>query len=415
MPSRARHIAPSTYVASTHDVAMLVQPFLAFFSPVAVFMVLAIVRWDTPQAMIPQLVALALYLGSEIWWSHAVKKRLPLIAATWCFAASALVVFLTADNSSSLVAIWLGVVAVVIVQSLRAGIIYGLIPVLTVAGVHVVSGSSLGRIITETLASFSLIAIGVFLARLARTAATDAVEKTHRAAELADANEQLRHSIETARELTLSEERGRIAAALHDGLGHRLTAISMSLDFSQRMIAKNPRRAAEEIAHARNTTIAALDDMRTVVRALHPIRLESEGFYDALTALGNSFSSTALTVEVEVASNAPELTPPVENFLLAAAQEALTNVVRHSASTTTARMSVNFDSDLNVITMSVSDNGAGSDDSQAGFGIRSLQERAEALGGRVLVSGHGGIADGFLLSIELPVTSCQQKDRSTYD
>ena len=415
MPSRARHIAPSTYVASTHDVAMLVQPFLAFFSPVAVFMVLAIVRWDTPQAMIPQLVALALYLGSEIWWSHAVKKRLPLIAATWCFAASALVVFLTADNSSSLVVIWLGVVAVVIVQSLRAGIIYGLIPVLTVAGVHVVSGSSLGRIITETLASFSLIAIGVFLARLARTAATDAVEKTHRAAELADANEQLRRSIETARELTLSEERGRIAAALHDGLGHRLTAISMSLDFSQRMVEKNPRRAAEEIAHARNTTIAALDDMRTVVRALHPIRLESEGFYDALTALGNSFSSTALTVEVEVASNAPELTPPLENILLAAAQEALTNVVRHSASTTTARMSVNFDSDLNVITMSVSDNGPGSDDSQAGFGIRSLQERAGALGGRVLVSGHGGIADGFLLSIELPVTSCQQKDRSTYD
>ncbi|MGV3160321.1 sensor histidine kinase [Corynebacterium sp. 32222D000AT] len=406
MPSRARYIAPSTYVASTYDVAILAQPFLAFLSPVAVFMILAIVRWDTPQAMIPQLVALTLFLGTEIWWSHAVKKRLPLTAATWCFAASALVVFLTANNSSSLVVIWLGVVAVVIVQSLRAGIIYGLFPVLAVVGIHVVSGSSLGRIITEALASFSLIAIGVFLARLARTAATDAVEKTHRAAELAVANEQLRRSIETARELTLSEERGRIAAALHDGLGHRLTAISMSLDFSQRMIAKNPERAAEEIAHARNTTIATLDDMRTVVRALHPIRLESEGFYDALTALGNSFSSTALTVEVEVASNAPELTPPVENILLAAAQEALTNVVRHSASTTTARMSVSFDSDFNVITMSVSDNGPGSDDSQAGFGIRSLQERAGALGGRVLVSGHGGIADGFLLSIELPVTSC---------
>ena len=304
--------------------------------------------------------------------------------------------------------------AVVIVQSLRAGIIYGLIPVLTVAGIHVVAGSSVSRIITETLAAFSLIAIGVFLARLARTAATDAVEKAHRAAELADANEQLRHSIETARELTLSEERGRIAAALHDGLGHRLTAISMSLDFSQRMIAKNPQRAAEEITHARETTIAALDDMRTVVRALHPIRLESEGFYDALTALGNSFSSTALTVEVAVASNAPQLTPLAESFFLAAAQETLTNVVRHSASATTARISVIFDSDLNVITMSVSDNGPGSDDSEAGFGIRSLQERAEALGGRVLVSGHGGIADGFLLSIELPVTSCQQKDRSTY-
>ena len=74
MPSRARQSAPSTYVASTHDVAMLAQPFLAFLSPLAVFMILAIVRWDTPQAMIPQLVALTLYLGSEIWWSHAVKK-----------------------------------------------------------------------------------------------------------------------------------------------------------------------------------------------------------------------------------------------------------------------------------------------------------------------------------------------------
>lgn len=53
---------------------MLAQPFLAFLSPLAVFMILAIVRWDTPQAMIPQLVALTLYLGSEIWWSHAVKS-----------------------------------------------------------------------------------------------------------------------------------------------------------------------------------------------------------------------------------------------------------------------------------------------------------------------------------------------------
>lgn len=231
MPSRARQIAPSTYVASTHDVAMLAQPFSNFSQPVSGVYDSRYCALGYSQAMIPQLVALTLYLGSEIWWSHAVKKRLPLTAATWCFAASALVVFLTANNSSSLVVIWLGVVAVVIVQSLRAGIIYGLIPVLTVAGIHVVAGSSVSRIITETLAAFSLIAIGVFLARLARTAATDAVEKAHRAAELADANEQLRHSIETARELTLSEERGRIAAALHDGLGHRLTAISMSLDF----------------------------------------------------------------------------------------------------------------------------------------------------------------------------------------
>lgn len=74
MPSQARQMSPSTYVASTYDVAILAQPFLAFLSPLAASIILAIVRWDTPQAMIPQLVALTLFLGTEIWWSHAIKS-----------------------------------------------------------------------------------------------------------------------------------------------------------------------------------------------------------------------------------------------------------------------------------------------------------------------------------------------------
>ncbi|AEG82777.1 two-component system sensor kinase protein [Corynebacterium ulcerans BR-AD22] len=404
--SSARKSVPTGPAVSTYDVAKLALPFMKFLVLVGMLMILAIVRWDTPRLMITQLSALAIFVATWVWWSFAVTKHSSLPAPTWAFAGSTLAIFLTANDSSSLVVMWLAVVVVVICQSLRAGIIYGLIPVILVTVIHIVSNSSPGKVITETLASLSFIAIGIFLARLTHTAATNAVEKALKADELAKANSHLRKALDTTRELTLSEERGRIAAALHDGLGHRLTAISMSLEFAQRMIDKQPERAIKEITQARNTTIAALDDMRTVVRALHPIRLESEHFFDALNALGQSFTSTVLKVKVSTSEKTDaDLALPtnIENFLLAATQEALTNVVRHSVRTTTAHLTVRHQNDSGRIILSVSDNGEGCNEFQAGFGVRSLQERAEALSGRIEVEGHGGIEGGFLLKIELPI------------
>ncbi len=91
-----------------------------------------------------------------------------------------------------------------------------------------------------------------------------------RGIELEAANQRLRVAIVTERELVPAQERARSAHELHDGLGHRLTRIGMSLQVAQLMRERDPERSWEEITRAEQTNQEALDVMRLWVRALHP-------------------------------------------------------------------------------------------------------------------------------------------------
>src|SRR5699024_10715992 len=97
-------------------------------------------------------------------------------------------------------------------------------------------------------------------------------ERDQALAQLEEAITQLRHTAEIEKELLLADERTRSARDLHDGLGHRLTLISMSLEFAQRSREIDPDAAWSEVATAETTAREALSEMRTWVRALSPVR-----------------------------------------------------------------------------------------------------------------------------------------------
>src|SRR5690606_2950873 len=78
----------------------------------------------------------------------------------------------------------------------------------------------------------------------------------------------LRHQYASDTDLVLAEERARTGRALHDGLGHRLTAVGMSLEFAERMRPNDPDRAWQEVDRARTEAATALTDMRRLVRAM---------------------------------------------------------------------------------------------------------------------------------------------------
>ncbi|EOM77399.1 histidine kinase [Rhodococcus rhodnii] len=110
--------------------------------------------------------------------------------------------------------------------------------------------------------------------------------------------DRLRRVAEIEKELVLSDERARSARELHDGLGHRLTLVSMSLELAERMRATDAGQAWKEIRTAKDTSSDALTEMRTWVRALNPVRDAGARGLAALELIAESFRGTGVTVEV---------------------------------------------------------------------------------------------------------------------
>ncbi|MFT4294350.1 MAG: histidine kinase [Micropruina sp.] len=226
-----------------------------------------------------------------------------------------------------------------------------------------------------------------------------AFDQQHR--ELVAVNAQLTEAMDASRDLVLAQERARAAAELHDGLGHQLTLISMSLEFAGRVRDRDPEAAWKEVANASAMTRQALADMRLWVRALHPARLEELTDPQAFEAVAEVFRGTGLEVSVEVASGIGRLDRPRTLFAYRLIQEALTNVLRHTAADTVLCA---LDRDADRLRVVVSDNGTVAQEPEPGFGLRGLTERARELGGSVLLR-HPGRLGGLDVVAEVPIAA----------
>ena len=198
-------------------------------------------------------------------------------------------------------------------------------------------------------------------------------------------------------ELVSLRERQRVAQDLHDGIGHQVTVIMMSLQFAERMRERDLDRAWAEVAHARGQAAETLADIRLLARALHPTGLSGAGTAD-LAALAASFRGTGLAVTVTDETDGALLAEEAALFRRRFVQETLTNVVRHSTAT---RVSVTQTVSGSSMQLTVRDDGGAAPVVQPGFGLRSLAERAAQLGGRTEVrSGAGGVE--VIASLPLP-------------
>jgi len=182
------------------------------------------------------------------------------------------------------------------------------------------------------------------------------------------------------------EERRRIARELHDGTASTLVALSLDL---ARLVERLP--VGEERALAASCAALceqSLRELRTAAFILHPPLLEQEGLAVALRSLADGFgrrSGIRVTFEGGTAKGV-RLPPHVELTLYRIAQEALTNVLRHSGSRT-AHVAVAASGD--AVRLTIRDEGKGSPEGAGpptGVGITSMQERLRALGGRLRVS-----------------------------
>jgi two-component system sensor histidine kinase UhpB len=185
-------------------------------------------------------------------------------------------------------------------------------------------------------------------------------------------------------------ERTRIARELHDEVGQALTAVMLQLERTSRGRAAPMRDDLEE---AREGLRASLEDVREIARRLRPEALDDLGLASALAALTNDMARrTGLRVERRLAADLVALEPDEELVVYRVAQEALTNVARHSEALR-AWVSLAHEGD-GRLTLTVRDDGRGFDPARHahGTGLRGMRERAVLIGASLDVEsrpGHG--------------------------
>jgi two-component system sensor histidine kinase UhpB len=187
----------------------------------------------------------------------------------------------------------------------------------------------------------------------------------------------------TGRVLAAQEaERLRIAQELHDQVGQELTAVLLGL---ARVEARAPSEASGDVLAVQDVVRATLEDVKRIAIELRPEALDDLGLQSALAVLADRFSERlGLRVRVAISEALPPLSPETELVIYRVAQEALTNVARHSGV---------HDAELTValhdgwLTLIVRDRGQGlAPGTAAGTGMRGMRERAALLGAELHIS-----------------------------
>lgn len=222
------------------------------------------------------------------------------------------------------------------------------------------------------------------------------------AAELGDANSQLRAYAARVEELATIEERNRLAREIHDSLGHYLTVINVQLEAALAVFDRDSHRALDALSKAKSLTQEGLSEVRRSVAALRASPLERGSLPDVVAALVEESRAAGLVAEMTVHGELRELPSQTNQTLYRAAQEGLTNVRKH-AHASRVDLTLDFRGAASV-RLIVQDNGIGAagagDLTNGGFGLLGLRERVQLLGGRLDFRTETG--QGFTLEVEVP-------------
>ena len=223
------------------------------------------------------------------------------------------------------------------------------------------------------------------------------------AAELAAAFNEMLERLEAERRdsvrraLAAQEgERLRVAQELHDGVGQSLTGVVLQLGRVARDVSDTSR---EGVMEAQETARGSLEEVRRIARMLRPEALDDLGLPSALRVLGERVGEhSELDVDVRVMPGLPDFSGDVELVLYRVAQEALTNVARHSGA---KRAEVRLELVAARPTLEVDDDGTGLPaGASEGGGVRGMRERAVLIGATLRLG--PSPLGGTRVTLELP-------------
>ncbi|MFE6165567.1 GAF domain-containing sensor histidine kinase [Streptomyces sp. NPDC056486] len=207
---------------------------------------------------------------------------------------------------------------------------------------------------------------------------------------------------ERSRELTIAEERSRLAHELHDAVSQKLFSLRLTAQAATALVDRDPARAKDELQQVTVLAAEAADELRAAVVELRPAALDEDGLVATLRT-HTQVLDRAHSAEVTFESHAVRALPAAqEEAMLRVAQEALHNALRHSGA---GRVCVTLVRRGAGAVLRVTDDGSGFDPRtirRAGrhLGLVSMRDRAGGVGGRLTVESEPG--KGTTIEMEVP-------------
>jgi signal transduction histidine kinase len=174
-------------------------------------------------------------------------------------------------------------------------------------------------------------------------------------------------------------------------------AVSMSLGLAEEQFADDPDAARRTVSEARAATTAAIADLRSVVRGIHPPVLADRGLDGAIRAL-----ALDMAVPVEVTGGLAGRPPaPIESAVYFAVAECLANSAKHAGHTQAwVELGHETSDEHGVLRVVVGDDGRGGADVDSGSGMRGVMRRLAAFDGTMSVSSPDG--GPTIVTLEVP-------------
>jgi signal transduction histidine kinase len=206
---------------------------------------------------------------------------------------------------------------------------------------------------------------------------------------------------ERSRELSIVEERNRLARELHDAVSQKLFGVVLTAESAATLLDRDPDAAREQLTRLGGLAREAQEELRALIDELRPPSLAIEGL---ATALRKHVAVLRRVFGVDVGlrvAGALRLDPEAEGEVFRIAQEALQNAMRHSHA---ERVEVRLEADNGRVDLAVADDGIGFEAANPELrgrrlGLTSMEERARAVGGVLTIESEPGAGTTVRLEV----------------
>lgn len=252
-------------------------------------------------------------------------------------------------------------------------------------------------LITESVATAFTLFIHFLVVQIALAFYRQFLKLDKTLKELDKSKKELEKAYQVVAEVSALEERQRIAKDIHDTAGHSITTVIMQTESAKLIIGENPEEARQKIISANLQAKHALEELRDSVHLLSGIDA-GETLKSALTKIVNeSTDGTNIIIRSEIEDI--QVSSAKFRFLCNTLKEGLSNAFRHGGATA---FWFECKADGDKIRFLLSDNGKGVTGGKLklGYGLKSMKDRAKALGGEIYFTSEEG--DGFEIKLILP-------------
>lgn len=212
--------------------------------------------------------------------------------------------------------------------------------------------------------------------------------------ELTIQNKKLQEYAKSIEDITILNERNRVAQELHDSLGHYLMAISMHLDILDK-ISQDDNKSKQVLDKTKQLTKDSIAELRKTVFELKEMQ-NSHILSDSIKTLTENLSTfDNIEFDIDIDKKIETFSPFLKDIIYKTIKESLTNGLKHGNATTFV-IKINVTSQ---IVFSIKNNGSASDEIIKSNGLKGIEERLSlARGNAKFISN-----DGFLVSCTIPI------------